>query len=343
MKTYIQLFGWAVAALFVASCSEKSEQAASAETAEVVEKIKVKVASVEAREVDQIGEYTATVQSDVKNNISSNSPLRIEKIYAEVGDRVTKGQVLVQMDASNLRQLELQIANQEIDFKRTDELYKVGGVSKAEWDNARTQLDVNKTALANMVVNTRLTSPINGVVTARHFDEGDMSGGAAILTVETLSPVKMQINISEMYFPKVKKGMPVTVTLDTYGDEEFQGRVSIVYPTIDPVTHTFPVEITLANSDSRVRPGMFARATIVFGTELHTVVPDLAVVKQMGSGDHYVYVYHPENGTVSHTKVEVGRRLDDEYELNSGVPSGAQVVVAGQTRLADGVAVEVVK
>jgi RND family efflux transporter MFP subunit len=129
--------------------------------------------------------------------------------------------------------------------------------------------------------------------------------------------------------------------VDVYGDEEFEGKISLVYPTIDPATRTFPVEIQLVNRDQRVRPGMFARATLNFGTQDHVVVPDLAIVKRAGSGDRYVYVY--KDGKVSYNKVELGRRMDTEYELISGVDNNSQVVIAGQSKLADGVEVEVEK
>lgn len=334
------LWGAVLLALgWMPACSGKKE---NKEQQEVEEKPKVKTAWSAEREVEQTEEYTATVESDVKNNISSNAALRIKKIYVDVGDVVRRGQLLVQMDESSLQQLKLQIENQKVEFNRTDQLYKVGGASKTEWDNAKMQLDINETAYRNMRENTRLTSPVSGVVTARNYDNGDMSGANPILTIETLAPVKIRIHVSETYYPQVKKGMAVAVRVDTYGEEEFPGKVSIVYPTVDPNTHTFPVEITLSNRDNRVRPGMFARAILTFGTARHTLVPDQAVVKQMGAGDHYVYVYE-KNGTVSRKKVELGRRLGEEYEILSGVSGGQQVVVAGQNKLADGVAVELVK
>lgn len=302
----------------------------------------VKLANVFARPVEQIQEYTATVQAEVKNNIAPQSPVRIERILVEVGDRVSKGQKLVQMDAANLKQLKIQLENQEIEFKRIDELYKVGGASKSEWDASKMTLDVRKTSYQNLLENTALISPISGVVTARNYDSGDMySGSTPVLTVEQITPVKLMINVSETYFTKVKKGAPVSVKVDVYGDQEFTGRISLVYPTIDASTRTFPVEIKLDNKDQKVRPGMFARATINFGTADHVVVPDQAVVKQAGSGDRYVYVY--KNGKVSYNKVELGRRMDTEYELLSGVEDNAQVVIAGQARLLNDMEVEVVK
>ena len=218
----------------------------------------------------------------------------------------------------------------------------MGGASKAEWDTSKMSLEVNETAYKNLMENTSLISPISGVVTARNYDNGDMYTSAKpVLTVEQITPVKLMINVSETYFTKVKKGAPVNIRVDVYGDQEFQGVISLVYPTIDPLTRTFPIEIKLPNKDQKVRPGMFARATLNFGTQENVVVPDLAIVKQPGSGDRYVYVY--KDGKVYHNKVELGRRMGAEYELRSGVENNAQVVVAGQVRLVDGMEVEIEK
>lgn len=338
MKKCFQLVAL-LAVVLLGSCTGGKDKGA-AEKAE--EKIKVKLASVQARPVEQIQEYTATVEADVKNNIAPSSPVRIEKIYVEVGDPVSKGQKLVQMDAATLKQAKLQLDNQEIEFKRMDELYKVGGSSKSEWDASKMALDVKKTAYKNLLENTALVSPISGVVTARNYDNGDMySGGEPVLVVEQITPVKLLINVSETYFTKVKKGTPVDVKLDVYGDEHFDGKISLIYPTIDPATRTFQVEIQLPNKGQKVRPGMFARVTMNFGTADNVVVPDLAIVKQAGSGDRYVYVY--KDGKVSYNKVELGRRMGAEYELKSGVPNNSQVVVAGQSRLINGMEVEVEK
>lgn len=338
MKKSFQLVALLAVALLGSCTGEKEKSAAE----KVEEKPRVKLADVTARPVEQIQEYTATVEAEVKNNIAPSSPVRIDKIFVEVGDRVVKGQRLVQMDAANLKQKKLQLDNQRIEFQRMDELYKVGGASKSEWDASKMQLDVQETSYNNLLENTSLLSPVTGVVTARNYDNGDMySGGDPVLTVEQITPVKLLINVSETYFPKVKKGAPVSVKLDVFGDEEFEGKINLVYPTIDPATRTFQVEIQLPNRDQKVRPGMFARATLNFGTMNNVVVPDLAIVKQAGSGDRYVYVY--KDGKVSYNKVELGRRMGAEYELRSGVPDNSQVVVAGQARLINGTEVEVEK
>lgn len=339
----------ALAVLALASCGNKD--AAKKQEG----KPQVKLATVAQQEVPQTEVYTATVESDVKNNISPNMSQRINRILVDVGDRVSRGQVLVQLDAANQDQQQLQLQsqqivlqNQQVEFNRTAELYASGGISKSEYDAAKTQLDVQKRQvdlirrqLSQTSQNTQLTSPISGVVTARNYDNGDMYSGTPILTIEQLNPVKLIVNVSETYFKDIAVGMPVDIQLDAYGDELFGGKVSIVYPSIDKATHTFPVEINLPNSDQRVRPGMFARATVNFGSVERVMIPDVALVKQVGAGDRYVYVY--KDGKVTYSKVELGKHIGNQYEIISGIAPKSQIVIAGQARLADGVEVEVVK
>ena len=305
------------------SCSGEKKDSAQTET--VSNKAIVRIETVSAQDVEQISEFTATVEANISNNIAPQNPVRIEKLFAEVGDHVKAGQLLVKMDETNLKQTKIQLDNQELEFKRIDELYKV-----------------SRATYKNLQENTQLLSPITGIVTARNYDSGDMySGGSPIFTVEQIRPVKLLINVSESLFTKVKKGKDVDIRLDVYGDEVFKGKVSLVYPTIDPNTRTFPVEIKIDNNDERVRPGMFARVTIGFGTQNHVVAPDLAIVKQSGAGDRYIYVY--KDGKVYYEKVELGRRMGNKYEVISGVNSGDQVVISGQSRLNNGMEVEIEK
>ena len=334
---YIKTLSLAALAVLAVAC-KSDDKAGTAQQA----KPQVKIAKVTSEDIPQTETYTATVESDVKNDIAPNTPYRIEKIYVDVGDNVRQGQVLVQLDASNLQQLKLQVENQKIEFNRTSQLYQVGGASKAEYDNAKLQLDVLSTQLKQLMQNTQLTAPISGVVTARNYDSGDMySQGQPVLTIEQINPVKVMVNISEVYYKKVFKGMPVDIELDAYEGETFYGKVTIVYPTVDQSTHTFPVEVTINNSSQKVRPGMFARATVNFGDKNHVLVPDEALVKQIGAGDRYVYIY--KNGKVSYNKVELGKHIGTKYEILSGVNPGDDVVIAGQSRLANGKEVEVVK
>ena len=335
----INLFFATASIVMLAACSGGEKTTEQTTTEETIESVKIESASLQ--NVPQETTYTATVQPDKRNNISSSMPNRIKKIYVEVGDYVKKGQVLVDLDASTIIQQKVQLDNLELEYNRAKELVAVGGASQQQLDQITTQFEAAKTAYDNLMENTKLLSPVNGVVTARNYDDGDMAQGP-ILTVMQINPVKIVINVSETEFTKVKLGMPIDVTFDVFGDEIFKGRVSLIYPTIDPMTRTFGVEVEIPNGNYRIRPGMFARATVDFGSANRIVVPDRAVVKRAGSGDRFVYVYN-NDGTVSYVQVELGRHIDTTYEIISGLEDGTQVVVAGQTRLTDGAKVKVVE
>ena len=336
-KQLIRLIPAAALSFLMACAGNQQEE----NNAKMEQRPKVKIEKVSSQDVEQLTEFTATVEAMVKNNIAPQAPFRIEKIFAEVGDHVKAGQLLAKMDATNLKQAKIQLDNQEVEFRRIDELYKVGGASKSAWDAQKTALDVAKETYKNLQENIQLVSPISGIVTARNYDSGDMfGGGIPIYTIEKIQPVKLKINVSESLFTKVKKGNEVDIKLDVYGDEVFKGKINLVYPTIDPSTRTFPVEIKIANANERVRPGMFARVTMSFGHERHVVAPDRAIVKQAGAGDRYIYVH--EGGSVSYQRVILGRRLNDKYEIISGVKDGDEVVITGQSRLSNGIEVEIV-
>lgn len=313
----------------------------NADNQEEDEKVKIKVEQVFQKEIDMLYDYTAIVQAEAVNNIAPTIPGRIDKIYVEVGSRVSKGQLLVQMDANSLTQAKSKLDNLETTFKRINELYKVGGVSKSDWEAQQTALDVARTAYQNLKDNTQLISPISGVVSLRNYDSGDLYAGNPILQVQQIRPVKLRINVSEMQYTKIKEGMEAKVKIEVYDNEEFIGKVSLVYPTIDPRSHTFPVEITIPNTDEKIRPGMYAKVSINMGKNNHVLVPDVSIVKQQGSGDRYVYVY--KDGKVSYNKVVIGRQIGDMYEIISGVEDGDFVATTTLSKLNNGMEVELVK
>ena len=331
---------FAVAAVAMVSCG--SEQAEKQEGAVVALPL-IEAQTVTSRAVVQQAVFTGLVEAQVVNNIAPQQPLRIKEIRFDVGDHVKKGDLLVVLDASSLAQAKAQLDNAKKEYERTNELYEFGGASKSEWDARRLQYEVAETAYNNLVENTTLISPISGVVTARNYDKGDMYTGQPVLVIEQIKPVKIMINVSEPFFGKVKKGMPVSITLDAYGEEVFKGKIARIYPTIDQATHTFQIEVTIPNNNERVRPGMYARVTLSYGKQNNVVIPDRAVQKLMGSGDRYVFVYNPADSTVRYSKVELGRRLDNEFEVFSGVKSGEMVVTKGHMGITNGAKVELVK
>ncbi len=340
--TKLSIIALAVAALMTA-CGQKDKTNTAAPAGQDTQKAApvVSVITAQAEDVDITNTFTSNIEPYAINNIVSQTAGRIVSINAEVGQRVSKGQLLAKMDDVNLAKTRMQYVNDSTELSRLTELYNIGAVSQSDYDMARLALNVTKKTYQNLAENTYLRSPINGVVTARNYDKGDMySMAQPIFVVQQIQPVKMLINVSESLFTHVNNGMEFDIEVDSYPDETFKGKVNLIYPTVSSATHTFPVEVISDNKDLRLRPGMFARVTANFGTNHHVVIPDIAVVKQMGSGEHFVYVLQPDN-TVKYTLVELGKRLGNRYEIISGINEGDRIVTEGQVRLKDGVNVTV--
>ena len=337
MKTK-KLLAAVMLVLALASCSSKDEKKAAAPKEELPI---VEVVTIGEQAVPQMSEYTGTVEAFKTNNISSNSGARIKRILVDVGSRVARGQRLVILDDVNIAQQQISLANLKRELDRARELVKIGGGTQQAVDQLQAQYDATARAIRTMQENTVLTSPVSGVVTAKNYDAGDLPAGLPVLTIEQQNPLKVIVNVNESEYPKVKRGMPVKVTFDTYGDEIFQGQVYLIHPTVDPTSRTFAVEVAITNRSDKVRTGMFARVGFNYGTTHSVVVPDRAVQKQVGSGVRYVWVY--QGGEVELREVELGQRLEDRYEIKGGLTAGSQVVIAGASRLTDGAKVQLKK
>ena len=333
---------YVAAAVMAVSCGNNNSKTAEQPQAAEVRLPNVTIMAASYKDVPQSDVYTANVEAYAKNNIAPQSPSRIQKIYVEVGDFVRAGQIVAKMDEVSLNQSKLSMANDSLEYSRIKKLYEQGGVSKSDFDAMELKYNVTRSQYQNLLENTILRSPVSGVITARNYDQGDMYGGSPIYVVEQITPVKLYVGISEMDYTRVKKNDTVTLTADALPGKTFTGRIARIYPTIDAATHTFTAEVNVANSDRLLRPGMYARVTVNFGSNHSIVVPDDCVVKQQGSGVRSVFVLQADN-TVKEIVVTLGRHFGTEYEILSGVAEGDKVVVKGQASLKNGSKVNVQK
>ena len=333
---------YVAAAVMAVSCGNNNSKTAEQPQAAEVRLPNVTIMAASYKDVPQSDVYTANVEAYAKNNIAPQSPSRIQKIYVEVGDFVRAGQIVAKMDEVSLNQSKLSMANDSLEYSRIKKLYEQGGVSKSDFDAMELKYNVTRSQYQNLLENTILRSPVSGVITARNYDQGDMYGGSPIYVVEQITPVKLYVGISEMDYTRVKKNDTVTLTADALPGKTFTGRIARIYPTIDAATHTFTAEVNVANRDRLLRPGMYARVTVNFGSNHSIVVPDDCVVKQQGSGVRSVFVLQNDD-TVKEIVVTLGRHFGTEYEILSGIAEGDKVVVKGQASLKNGSKVNVQK
>lgn len=312
---------------------------------------RVKTLDLKKQKIAQNIESTANLIAYEEIHYAPASPGRIEAINVEVGSRVSIGDVIARMERTQLVQANEQLQNARSNFERMDTLRKLNSISEQQFEAAKTQYEVAKSNVDFLTRNTTLVSPINGIVTGKYFESGELysgspntsAGKAAIVTLMQINPLKAKINISERFYPLLKRGMKANVTVDIFSNEKFNGEVFRVYPTISADTRTFPVELVINNPAEQLRPGMFARVSLGLGETDALIVPAIAVVKQEGTNDRYVFVAQSDN-TARKILVQIGQRYDDKLEIISNeIKEGDKIISAGQEKLMDGSKINIVQ
>lgn len=342
----IKLLLFVISGMIVVSCGSSSQKDQNTEE-KIVEKVVIQ--PIEKKVAERTVEYPCTLNPFEENYLAPASPGRIEKIYVDVGSYVKKGQLIAQMDRTQLVQAETQLKTLEIDYKRIDTLAKLGSIAQQQYDQIKSQLDVAKVNYDFLKENTQLTAPFSGVIANKYFEDGELysaapnsaAGKAALVYLIQMDNLKAFVNIPEQYFPSVKKDMELEIKTDIYPGEIFKGSIYRIHPTIDAGSHTFQVEVKIPNGNEKLRPGMYTYVSIEMGQQEALVVPANAVLKLQGSNDRYVFI--AENGKAKRVTVQLGRRFDENVEIISDdVKPGDKIVVKGQARLFDQMDIEIV-
>ena len=321
-------------------------------------------------DIDDVAEFTGTLAGKAEVLVSPKIAGRIESVLVDLGDQVAEGQLLATLEdaeanhtvdeakarlavaRATLEECEanLATAQQELDRVRTLRERKVAAASELEAAEAEVsallarrkvaEASIHQQEAALRAAETRLAyteiyAPISGFVGKRFLDEGAMvSLTTSILSLADISTVKTVIGVVERDYAKIRVGLGAMLTVDTYPDKVFEGRVSRIAPVLDPDTRTAETEIEVANPDLMLKPGMFTRVRIHFGTHRNvTLIPLRALVKRdMEEGD---FIPVENNTKAAFVPVKVGLSSEESVEV-SGVEPGQQIIVMGQHLLSDG-------
>ncbi len=335
-KTYIPLGLITTVLLSALPACQGSQQAKQEE--QIKDSINIPHVESTSAQLESISleeNFSTTLIAKVSNNISAQTGGRLRQLLVEVGDRVAKGQVVARLEATQLSTAQIQLNDAQLALDRMEELYKVGAVSKSEWERAKSNRDITRQQLNNISTNTELRSPISGIVTKKNYDNGDVTNPSqAIVVIEQISPLKAIINVSEANYNRLRKGLIANLQVEAFPNQTFEGTVSNIYPTIDNRTHTVGVEIEFKNNDLRLRPGMYGTLHLGLGSRETILIPRSAVQRTIGSGTRYVYVI--QNNKLSYRVVETGATIGNKQEITSGLNVGELVVVNNNTSLSNG-------
>ena len=331
-------FMYLLAALALIGCGSKESTATQEE--ERVEQVRTTV--LQPREIEREITVSTNLQGYLTQNVAPSITGKIEHIYREVGDRVSKGTDLVRMDQTQYKTTKISMANLEVEKNRITQLLRSGSATQQQYDQVITQYNSTKEQLDFLQTNTYVKAPFAGVIAAKNYEDGELYSGQPILVLTQIDKLKALVAIPESYFPMFKAGMKLTLTSEIYPGQTFPATVEIVYPTIDASSHTFQAKIVIPNGKYLLRPGMYVTTTIGLGKAKVIVAPYQTVEKLVGANDRYVFIN--ENGRAKRVAVELGQRFDQEIEIISPeIVPGVELVTTGQHKLVDGVKINVVE
>lgn len=329
----------------ITACAALLSGCGGNKTADVAEERveQVRTTPLAYQEVSRQIELSTTLQGYDQMNISPSLTGLIEKIYVEVGDRVRKGDTLVRMDQNQLNTTRIAFANLQIEMNRVQMLLESEAISQQTYDQTKLSYDQTQETLRFLEENTFVRAQFDGVISAKTYEDGELySGAQPILQLTKINELKAYVNVPETYYPLVKKGMQVNVYSDIYPGRAFPASIEIVYPTVDPASHTFTLKLRIPNSSELIRPGMYVSTVLDLGRTEALVVPYQAVLRLIGSNNHYVFV--DEGGVAKRVFVEIGERHDQTIEISSdSLKVGDHIVTTGQAKLVDGVKLNVVQ
>ncbi|MES2938060.1 MAG: efflux RND transporter periplasmic adaptor subunit [Pseudomonadota bacterium] len=313
----------------------------------------VEVARVEVMRLTDDAQAVGSLRSRQGVMLRPEVSGRVTLINFRDGERVRRGQLLVQLDdqlpMAQLKQAEAELSIARANHKRNQELLAQSFISQQRVDESAANLQVAdaKLALARATAQRlRILAPFDGIAGIRSINVGDyLKDGADIVNVEDLDAVYVDFRLPERYQAKVRKGQSALVDIDSLPGRRYGAVVQAIDPLVDANGRSVGVRGCIDNRHLQLRPGMFARITAVFGSRDDArVVPEEAIVPQGGRQFVYRLADGPDQDTriAQRVEVKVGVRQPGKVEIVEGLQPGEMVVTAGQQRIQkDGMAVRV--
>ncbi len=268
---------------------------------------------------------------------------RVVRLGFSDGQRVRKGQLLVQLDdtlqAAQLQQAEAQASIARTNLQRNRELQAQNFVSQSAVDQTAAALEVAQAQVALAKAQSarmRLMAPFDGVAGIRSVDVGDyVREGADLVNIEDNAFMWVDFRLAERYVARLKNGQTVEARLDAMPDKVFKGQVDAIDSLLDANGRSLLVRARVPNTGGELRTGMFARTRVVFAVRQNAlVVPEEALVPQGGKQYLIKVVDGPNGGKVSQRlEARIGMRMPGKVEILQGLAAGDVVVRAGQSRL----------
>ncbi len=311
----------------------------------VANKLKVNALKVKSEKLNNDLRLTGSLVANESVVLKSEVSARVEKINFAEGQKVTKGQLLVQLDDSEI-QAEIAKLNftkklNEDNENRQKQLLAKEAISKEEYETALTTLN---TTLADIKVKQvqqqkhQIRAPFDGIIGLRSVSQGSyISSSDELVTLYNINPIKIDFSIPGKYSALVNPNDKIQFNVDSYENETFLGEIYAVEPQVDPKTRSIRARAKSQNKENKLLPGQFAKIRLTLDTFNEAImIPTEAVIPELNGKKVFVYV----DGKVDSKSIETGIRTADRIQVTSGLKVGDVVLTSGILQLKIGMEVD---
>jgi membrane fusion protein (multidrug efflux system) len=352
-------------ALLLWGCGSKDSNPAGASSnpsPAANEERKVEVIEVVPRSIS----YTVSAVGSLKTledvTISPKKAGIIEKIFVKEGDRVKKGQILVQLDhvdarlqvemsEARMKEAEASLETNRTTLARYQKLFETKVIPQQTYDDLilKVKLDEARLTLAKAELNLakqnlldhQIVSPIEGVVNVKIAALGEHVNVAPkdeILKIVQMDPLEIEFYVPENLAGVIHIGTKIQFSVKAFSEEKFSAILRFISPTADPTTRNVKMKALVQNPHHRLKPGFFTEVSVRTGTNLNALlIPEAALLSEKGK----FFVFVIQDGVARRREVETGVRMEGQVELVKGIQKGQQVVTAGHEQLSDGMKVRI--
>jgi membrane fusion protein (multidrug efflux system) len=306
-----------------------------------VRAVPVKIGMVQS-DISAVGTLVAAESVVIRPEIAG----RVMELHFREGQAIAQGAKLVTIDPSeyqaNLASTAAQARTETQRYERAKELKEKNFISQEALDVAKGNMDgavARRQHDEVLLKKTDIRAPFSGIVGLRQISPGAyVKAGDDIVRLESISSLKMDFRVPEVYLSKLQLGQEVGIRVDAYPAETFPGKVYALEPAVDEKTRTVVVRAQVPNPSSKLRPGMFARVQVLLEARPNAVlIPEQAIWPQ----GRDTFVYRVVDGKAALTKVDIGMRRPGEVEILKGLAANDTIVTDGQIKLKDGAPVMV--
>jgi len=303
--------------------------------------IPVKVVKSQLKTFKPIMEFVGTLMPGQETNLGAILPGRVEEIYYNEGDEVEKGTLLVELSGELLAQAEIEYKTYEKDYLRMKRLFEKGSIPAIDYDHVKAQYEAKYERYKLLKKNTQIRAPFSGVIAQHLVNKGEnymlipalemgYSHAPGVIRLMQIDPVKVCIEVNEEILTTIRTGMIAEVLFDAVAEKTFTGKITLIQPFIDQMSHTSQVEITIANPNRILKPGMFCRVKIAQRSQQAVFVPLQSIIRLSGTARNYVISL--ESNKPKRVEIEKLYTIDNEVAVK-GINEDIFVITSGKSRV----------